>query len=153
MNRHSDLSLRKPKACSLSRATAFNKHTVAAFFEKLKNVYGHNVEFANGTRLFNLDKTSASTVQKPRNVVTLKGQKQVSQVTSFKRGTLVTTCCLVNALGYSLPPVMIFPQVNFKQHMISIYWNFGLGKSFRLVTSLIGEYLYLSYEVLCILHK
>ena len=24
----------------------------------------------------------------------------------------------VNALGYSLPPVMIFPRVHFKQHMI-----------------------------------
>ena len=32
MKRNSDLSLRKPKAYSLSRATAFNKHTVAAFF-------------------------------------------------------------------------------------------------------------------------
>ena len=44
MKRHSDLSLRKPKACSLSRVTDFNKHTVAAFFEKLKNVYDCNVE-------------------------------------------------------------------------------------------------------------
>ena len=68
MKKHSDLSLRKPEACSLSRATAFNKHTVATFFEKLKNVYDRNVEFANGTRLFNLDKTSTSTVQKPHQL-------------------------------------------------------------------------------------
>ena len=119
MKRHSDLSLRKPEACSLSKATAFNKHTVAAFFEKLKNVYDRNVEFANGTRLFNLDETSTTTVQKPKNAVTLIGQKQVSQVTSSKRETLVTTCCFVNALGYSLPPVMTFPRAYFKQHMIN----------------------------------
>ena len=76
------------------------------------------MDFANGTRLFNLDETSTSTVQKPRNVVTLKGQKQVSQVTSSERGALVTTCCFVNVLGYSLPPVMIFPRLHFKQHII-----------------------------------
>ena len=66
------------------------------------------------------DETSTSTVQKPRNIVTLKGQKQVSQVTSSERGTLVTTCCFVNNLSYSLPPVMmqVFPRVNFKQHTI-----------------------------------
>ena len=120
IKRHSDFSLRKTDACNLSRATAFNKHTVAAFFGKLKNVYDCNAEFANGTRLFNLDETSTSTVQKPRNVVTLKGQKQVSQVTSSKRGTLVTTCCFVKALDYSLPTVRIFPRVNFMQYMINL---------------------------------
>ena len=36
MKRHSDLSLRKPEACSLSRATAFNKHIVAAFLKNFK---------------------------------------------------------------------------------------------------------------------
>ena len=48
MKEHSDLSLRKPEACSLSRATAFNKHTVAAFLEKLRNFYDRNGDFANG---------------------------------------------------------------------------------------------------------
>ena len=79
IKRHSDLSLRKPEACSLSR-TVFNKHTVAAFFEKLKNVYDRNVEFANGTRLFNLDKMSTSTVQKPRNVLTLKARSSFDHI-------------------------------------------------------------------------
>ena len=57
----------------------------------------------------NLDETSTSTVQKPRNVVSLKRKKQVSQVTCSERGTLVTTYCFVIALVYSLPHVMIFP--------------------------------------------
>ena len=75
MKRNSDLSLRKPEACSLSRTTAFIKHTVAAFFEKLKNVYDRNVEFANGTRLFNLDETSTSIVQKPKKCCDLERAK------------------------------------------------------------------------------
>ena len=76
MKRHSDLSQKKTEACSLSRATAFNKHTIAAFFEKLLNVYDRNVEFTNGTRLFNLDETSTSTEQKPKNVVSLKAKSK-----------------------------------------------------------------------------
>ena len=85
---------------------------------KNKNDDDRNVEFVNGSRLFNLDETFTSTEKKTRNVVTLKGQKQVSQVTSSKRETLVTTRCFVNALGYSLSPVMIFLRIHFKQHMI-----------------------------------
>ena len=82
MKKHFDLNPRKSKTCSLSRATAFNKQAVAAFFETLKKVCNCNVEFVNGTRLFNLDERSTSTVQTLRNVVTLKGQKQVLQVIS-----------------------------------------------------------------------
>ena len=85
--RHSDLDLRKSEACSLSRATDFNKHSVATFIKKLKNVYDCYVEFANGTRLYNLDETFTSTVQKRKHVVTLqKEQKHVSHVTSSERG-------------------------------------------------------------------
>ena len=74
IKRNSGSSLRKPEACSLSKTTAFNKHTVAAFFKKLKNVCDRHVDFANGTRLFNFDETPASTVQKPGN---FKGKKHI----------------------------------------------------------------------------
>lgn len=40
-------------------------------------------------------------------------------MTSAERGTLTTTCYIVNALGNALPPVIIFPRFHFKQHMVA----------------------------------
>lgn len=88
------------------------------FFSKLKEVYERCQSFADGTRVFNLDESSTSTVQSPKNVIAQRGTKQVSQTTSFERGTLVTTCCIINALGSFLPPIMVFSRAHFKDHMI-----------------------------------
>ena len=38
---------------------------------------------------------------------------------SGERGVLVTTCCIINATGNTLPPVMVFPRVHFKNHMLN----------------------------------
>ena len=119
MKRNPSLSLRKPESCSLTRATSFNKHNVQVFFSKLKAVFERNPTFANGLRLYNLDETATTTAQKAPNVIALKGTKQVSQVASAERGTLVTTCCIMNASENALPPAMVFPRARFKQHMIN----------------------------------
>lgn len=116
--RHPDLCIKKPEACSIARATAFNRTNVKKFFDNLRNVSQRFPQFGDGTRVYNLDETSTSTVQRPGKVIAQKGQN-ISKVTSGERGILVTTCCIVNATGHALPPVMVFPRKKYVPHMIS----------------------------------
>ena len=68
--------------------------------------------------IFNLDDTGIATVQNIPKVIAARGLKQVGQITAAERGTLVSVCCCVIAVGKSLLPVMILPRVHYKDHMI-----------------------------------
>lgn len=127
LHRNNQLSIRKPESCSLSRLTSFNKHNVEMFFNNLTSVYAQVPDLADGCRVFNLDETGVTTVQKPKKVVGMKGVKQLNQCTSAERGELVTAVFIVSAAGTFLPPAMVFPRKNFKIHMINGAPNGTLG--------------------------
>jgi hypothetical protein len=68
--------------------------------------------------IYNIDETGVTTTQKPRKVIAVKGTKQVGAITSQERGTLVTVCLAVNAIGNAIPPFFVFPRKNFHPHFI-----------------------------------
>lgn len=117
MHRHPDLTLRRPQATSLSRATAFNPHNVKMFFDKYKEVIERfHIEPQN---IWNMDETALTTVQKPHAVVAQRGVRNLGAVTSAERGTLVTLALAVSAGGMCLPPFYIFPRTKFQNHFLT----------------------------------
>ena len=114
-DRH-NLSIRKPEPTSTGRASAFNNHNVKEYFNNLGTVL-EKYHFTPD-RIFNLDETGVTTVQKPKAVVAAIGTKSVGSITSGERGELVTVVYAVCAAGYALAPLLIFPRVNYRDHFI-----------------------------------
>uniref|UniRef100_A0A1B0CX45 HTH CENPB-type domain-containing protein n=1 Tax=Lutzomyia longipalpis TaxID=7200 RepID=A0A1B0CX45_LUTLO len=102
VQRH-NLSIRKPEATSLQRATAFNKFNVGLFFEKLKSLY-EKYSFDPGC-VYNMDETAITTVQVPSKVVSHRGEKHVGRIVSAERGELVTMALAVSATGNMGGPI------------------------------------------------
>ncbi|XP_072395080.1 uncharacterized protein [Diabrotica undecimpunctata] len=63
LKRHPDISVRKPEGTSQNRISAFNKDEVERFFNNLLTVM-EKFKFPE-SRIFNVDETGISTVQKP----------------------------------------------------------------------------------------
>ena len=126
--RKAGITLRQPEPTSLARAAACNRQNVENFFHNLREAYtrGNNICPHN---IFHLDKTSVSTVQKPRQVFAQAGTKQVGRITSGERGENVTMCPCVNATGNALPPAFVFLRVHFKAHMLKETPTGSLGLS------------------------
>lgn len=111
MKRNINLSIRSPEATSLSRTTSFNRTNVHAFFEKYRSVIERYK--LSPSRIWNMDETGVTTVQKPKKVDAGRGMKQVGAVTSAERGAFVTLAVAINAISNAIPCMFVFPRIRY----------------------------------------
>ncbi|KAK6191085.1 hypothetical protein SNE40_002832 [Patella caerulea] len=102
------LSLRQPQSTSMARIVGFNRPKVDQFFDLLRSIFA-NADY-DSPKIWNMDETALTTVQKPSKIMAEKGIRQVGKVTSAERGELVTFICAMNAAGGYLPPLYVFPR-------------------------------------------
>ncbi|KAJ0179839.1 hypothetical protein K1T71_004430 [Dendrolimus kikuchii] len=114
--RNPDISLRKPEATSAARAQAFNRPQVARFFNTYQNVI--ETYKIPSYRLYNIDESALSTVQRPQKVFATTGRKQVGALTSAEKGSHVTVVCCMSANGHYIPLCLIYPRKLMKQELI-----------------------------------
>ena len=116
MKRNPDISLRKPEPTSLARAMEFNKPQVKRFYDLLGDIMDH--EKLEACKMFNVDETGLSTVQKTQRILATKGKKSVGCLTSAERGTHTTAVCAMSAAGQLVPPMLIFARKRMKDELV-----------------------------------
>lgn len=108
MQRHPRISLRKPEATSLNRINSFNAPEVQLFYNNLIELQNkHNFQ---PDKIFNVDETGITNVQRNAKILAPKGQKQIGHATSGERGSTTTVVCAFSAAGQYIPPFFIFKR-------------------------------------------
>ncbi|XP_072380497.1 uncharacterized protein [Diabrotica undecimpunctata] len=69
-------------------------------------------------RIWNIDETGVTTVQKLSKVLAQRGKKQVGGLTSAERGVNVTIVAAMSASGNFLAPSFIFPRKQIKPELM-----------------------------------
>ena len=112
LKQHKDLTLRKPQGVAPNRVFGLNKEVVKTYFDNLEFLL--NEHHFEPHQIYNCDKTGITTMQKSAKVIAPTGKHCVSSMTSGEKGITITVLCACNAMGYFVPPMMIFKRKNKK---------------------------------------
>ena len=89
--------IRQPQATSVARVIGFNRPRVDRFFNLYRECLQEHQYMPS--KIWNMDETGVTTVQKPGKILAEKGIRQVGKATSAERGELVTLICAFYAAG------------------------------------------------------
>ena len=103
--------MRTPATLSLARASASDRYVIDRYFEELESAFEENGLVDKPCLIFNMDETGMPLDPKPLKIVTWKGHKNPSQVSSGLKSQVTVVGC-VSAGGQCLPPMVIWDRKN-----------------------------------------
>jgi len=107
--RHPNLVLCTPATLSLARATVSDPDIIDNYFNELESTSKVNEILEKPCQIFNIDETGMPLDPKPLKIVTWKGHKNPSQVSSGVKSQITVVGC-VSAGGHCLPPMVIWDR-------------------------------------------
>lgn len=119
LHRNPKVNLKKLER-SLSQTTSFYRHNnVDLFFDKLENLLITYPCFSDGSRIYYFDRIGCTRVKSPGKLITPNKMRQFNQITCSEKSDLINVCCILNAHGHIIPPVIFCPLDKYKTHMIN----------------------------------
>ena len=111
MERQKDLSLRRGESISHVRMDAVNKETMDHYFLLLKDTLDEHNLRDKPEQIYNVDESGLPLDPKAPNIITEKGSKNVRYRQSGRKGQVTIVACS-NAVGQTIPPMVIFDAKN-----------------------------------------
>ncbi|XP_074032075.1 uncharacterized protein [Leptinotarsa decemlineata] len=117
MKRHPEISRRKAQFMNPARAQKLNKFIVDDHFQRLNEVYDKLDLKTRPEKIYNMDEKGCRlTIHHQQTVLAQKGAKRV-HLQSSEHAESVTIAGCVNALGISIPPMIIFKGKRLKPEL------------------------------------
>ncbi len=107
--RHGQLTLRAAESLSYTRAMSSSPQIISRYFDLLEKTLYDNDLMDKPMQIFNMDETGMPLDPSPMKIITTKGTKHPTSVTTGNKSqiTVVSSC---SASGYVLPPMVIFDR-------------------------------------------
>ncbi|KAJ8949484.1 hypothetical protein NQ318_005951 [Aromia moschata] len=117
MDRNPNITKRKAQAMNPARAQKLNKTIVGDYFKKVEQIINELDIKSNPQNLFNMDeKWCRLTIHHQQSVLAQKGTKHVHLVSpEHAENVTIVGCC--NAIGNSIPPMIIFKGKRLKPEL------------------------------------
>ena len=117
--RHGSLTLRSAEPVSYARAICSSPAIIQQYYDVLEKTLSDNDLMGRACQIYNLDETGMCLDPNPPKVVTLKGTKHATSITTGNK-TQITVIACCSAGGRALPPMVIFDRKNLKPE-----WTLG----------------------------